>query len=365
MKNNQTKTHAFIQVGKDIKAGEIPSLVLLYGSEEFLVHFYSDALIAKYVSKASEALDLVTLDREHVTADSIIENMETMPLMSERKVVYLPDFIDANSKLPKSFADSQAEMDKLLEYMTGLEKVDGVLLMMTFANQEDSRAEENIRKTKLFKLINTGGNVYDFGMLDHDQLRAFIEKRFHAGGKQFRPGIVSLIVREAGYGNKNIDYGLYDLDNDLRKIIAYCGESTEITPADVSAVITVNPENNVFAMIDAIGRNRKDEAFKLLQNLLQDGSSELQLLGMITKQLEIMLQSCEMKGTGMNLSMIQKELKKKGIHEYRTQKALEAGNRFGIHELKRILSSAYEVEINIKSGLMPGQLALEYFVAGI
>ena len=362
MHMNQNQPHAFIRIGKDIKAGKIPSLVLLCGTEEFLVNFYAEALIKKYINKASEALDLVTLDREHVTTSGIIENLETMPLMSERKVVYLPDFFDSNYKLPKRFADNSDEMDNLLEYISGLEDTHDVLLLITFARQRDERDEANIRKSKLYKTIST---VYDFGILDHDQLRAFIEKRFHAGGKQFKPGIVSLIAREVGYGNKNIDYGLYNLDNDLQKIIAHCGTAEEITSADVSSVITVNPENNVFAMIDAIGRNRKDEAFRLLHNLLRDGTSEFQLLAMITRQLELMLTTCEMKDTGMSLKQIQENLKKDRIHEFRTQKALEAGSRFGTGELKRILSSAYEVEINIKSGLMPGKLALEYFISGI
>ena len=43
------KEHAFITIGKDIKAGKIPSLVLLCGKEEYLIRWYTDALIRKYV----------------------------------------------------------------------------------------------------------------------------------------------------------------------------------------------------------------------------------------------------------------------------------------------------------------------------
>ena len=74
-------------------------------------------------------------------------------------------------------------------------------------------------------------------------------------------------MSESGYGNKAIEYSLYNLENDLKKIIAHSGNSSEITAADVSDIIAANPENNVFAMLDAIGRNRKDEAFRLLHNL--------------------------------------------------------------------------------------------------
>lgn len=377
MAYKKNEEHAFVKIGKDMKAGKIPGLVLLYGDEEYLVNFYAEALIGRYVNKACEALDLVTLDRDSVTVNSIIENLETMPLMSERKVVYLPDFIDAKGRFPKALSDSQNAMDQLIEYMNGVagSAPDGMLLLVTMAKQEDDRVTAAVKKTKFYKAFqalaakgaaNEGAAIYDFGPLDPGQLRGFIEKRFHASGKAFKPGIVSLIAREVGYDNKSIDYGLFNLENDLRKIIAHAGDAPEITPADVSAVITLNPENNVFAMIDAIGRNRKDEAFRLLQNLLTDGSSEFQLLSMITKQLELMLTTCEMKDMGMNLAAMQQALKKSDrIHEFRTQKAMEAGNRFGSDKLRKILMAAYEVETNIKTGLMPGQLSLEFFIAGI
>lgn len=366
--NRRNNEHAFQKIGKDIKTGRIPGLVLLCGKEEYLVDFYAQMLIGKYVNKACEALDLVTLDRDSVTIGKIIENMETMPLMSERKVVYLPDFIDSRARMPKAFADSSKAIEEFEEYISAFGE--GMLLLITVSRQDDERNENEIRRSKFFKALEKArkagmAEIYDFGPLNPEQLRSFIEKRFRASGKQFRPGIVSMITREAGYGNKNIDYGLFNLDNDLKKIIAHCGDSPEITPADVSGVLTVNPENNVFAMIDAIGRNRKDEAFRLLHNLLRDGSSEFQLLGMITRQLELMLTTCEMKDEGRSLAEIQKILKKDKIHEFRTQKALEAGSRFSRSSLKAVLAAAYEVEPNIKTGLMPGQLALEYFIAGI
>ncbi|MGN0702049.1 MAG: DNA polymerase III subunit delta [Lentihominibacter sp.] len=367
----QKQEHAFIKIGKDIKAGKIPGLVLLKGVESYLVDFYSRTLISKYVNKASEVLDLVVLDRKASTAESIIDNLETLPLMSERKVVLLPDFIDERGKLPEAFQDEK-QLKNLIDYMeeslSGRGEDSGRLLLITAAEPRSNKKESAGDKAAaaLLKAAAKAGAVYDFTPLNSGQLRSFVEKRFRAAGKEFRPGIISMIVEETGYGNKNIDYGLYNIDNDIRKIIAHSGRSTEISPTDVASVITVNPENNVFAMIDAIGRNRKDEAFRLLHNLLENGSSEFQLLALITGQLELMLTTCEMKDEGMNLKGIQAELRKNDrIHEFRTQKALEAGNRFRIEDLRRILIGAYDIERNIKSGLMPGPLALEFFIAGI
>lgn len=364
----RTDEHAFIRIERDMKAGNIPGVVLFAGNEEYLVDFYSQALVRKFIIEASADLDLVKPDRDSVTTQAIIESLETVSLMSERKVVWLHNFYDDRGRMPENFAKRESEVQDLKEYIEQSLKKDceGVLLLITYARQNDERDHANIMRSILSKTIGNVGAVYDFDSLHSGQLRSFIEKRFRSEGKTFTPDIPGMIARETGYGVRGIDYGLYNLDNDLKKIIAHCGAGTEIMPEDVMQVITVSPENNVFAMIDAIGKNRKGEAFRLLHNLLEDGTGEFRLLGLIIKQLEIMLEAREMKERGLNLTQIQAALKKSDkIHEFRTRKALEAGNRFSCRELGRILSSAYDVEENIKTGIMPGQLALEYFIAQI
>ena len=356
--SKQQGEHAFKRIGKDLKSGKLPAAVLLHGEEEFLINFYADAIIKKYVNPACESMDLVTLDRDTVTMDSITEALETLPLMSERKVVFLPDITDRKGKFPTGI-----KPDELALYLAQLPE--GTMMLMTMAKCDDDRDALSVTRSGFYKTLSGLGATYDFSPLDHDQLRGFIEKRFIAAGKTYRPGIVGLIARESGYGNKNVDYGLYTLNNDLQKIIAHSGRNPEITMEDVETALTRSPENDTFAMLDAIGRNRKDEAFRLLNNLLYDGVADMQLLAMITRQLELILQVREMREQNIRLEDIQKALKKDKIHEYRTKKAYEIGNRFNSRDLRRILGSAYEVDRNIKTGLMPGQLALEYFIAGI
>ena len=73
----------------------------------------------------------------------------------------------------------------------------------------------------------------------------------------------------------------------------------------------------------------------------------------------------------MRLPEIQKTLqggylgRGKRIAEYRTKKALESGSRMGTANLRNALANGYKVEKNIKSGLMPGRLALEYFIGSL
>ena len=348
---------------------------MLCGSEEYLVDFYAKRLIDRYVSEASAVMDLATIERDKATAADIIGHLETVPFMSERKVVFLPEFFDNRGRMPKVIDKSPTEKKELVEQ---LEKIDPAttLLLITAADPSDYKAERLLKDSEIYKAVSKQGRkgigrVYDFGPLNRRQLSGFIEKRLRASGKSYSPGLVSLLIRETGYESKDTGYGLYELDNDLHKIIAYCGDAPEIRSEDVSEVIGESPEKNVFRMIDALAAGRKDEALRLLHYLLRDGEPDMSVLARITEQLEIMLTACEMKDDGKSLAEIQKTLqggylgRGKRIAAYRAKKALESGSRMGTAKLRAALAGGYQVEKNVKSGLMPGRLALEYFIGSL
>ena len=76
--------HAFEQLTEDMKTGDIPAVVILRGSEGYLIDFYAKRLIGRYVSEQSEMLDLAAIERDKATLQAISEHLETMPFLSER-----------------------------------------------------------------------------------------------------------------------------------------------------------------------------------------------------------------------------------------------------------------------------------------
>lgn len=350
--DNKVKEHAFITIEKDLKSGKIPGIVLLCGKEDYLIRWYTDILVKKYVSSACKALDLTVFEEENLSFSSVQESLETVSLMSERKVVVLPDFPPASGRKSKYFPE--ADVKALTEYFP--EIPEGCLLIIGAADDDNTNTSNKVRKA-----VAKYGKVYDFQPLNDRLLRSFIEKRFRGAGKVYRPAVIDTIINASGYGNKAIEYNLYNLENDLKKITAY-SYNDEITDSDVRSVLSVSPENNVFAMLDAIGRNRKDEAFRLLHNLIVTGTPAFGIIKMITNQIELILSVKEMKEEGNSFDMMVKKL---GIHQFRVKKAMSLTGRYSTEHLKRILMSAYEIDENVKSGLFDSTLALEYFIAKI
>lgn len=172
---------------------------------------------------------------------------------------------------------------------------------------------------------------------------------------------MNLLLENSGYSNKNIDYALYNFENDIKKIIAL-SPGEEITENAVLEGISDNLEYNVFKMLDSICTNRKDIAFMLLNDMLLSGGNEYGILSAIIGQLEVLLQVKELRDMGIMPKDISKKIK---VHEFRVKNAYTFVTNFSERDLRRILISAFETDYRIKSGLLAAPLALEMLIADI
>lgn len=332
--------HAFKRIGRDIKEGRIGSLVLLYGKEQYLVNWAEQLLVSTYINPATRQMDYAVFDAADAEAYEIRNACETIAMLSEKRVVTVKFGAKARLK-PADIINETAPLPA------------ETLLMLVFENDEpDREALKTAEKTAV---------IYDFGSLDERLLKAFIGKRVRACGKTIGNAAAREFIEISGYFHKDSDYTLYSLENDLKKIAAHC-EGEEITAEDIDAVTNGSIERNIFALVDAVSKNRKDEAYRMLYNLLTGGDTVYHMLAMIISQFETILSVKELREKSMTNAQIQKALK---IHEYRIKKSVPLADRYSAKELRRILINAYEIDSNIKSGLMEAQLALELFIAEI
>ena len=365
--NRNDREHAFQRIERDIKSGNIPGIVLLCGKEDYLTDHYKKVLLDHLVDPAARQFDLTEFAGESVRADDIAEEAETLPLMSQKKVILLSGLINASGRYPKQIDQSQTATDELLETIGSLPE-HTVLIISCDKPRTTGDYRKQSDGSKLGKLIRTvnkaGGSSYEFDTLDQAQLRNFVIKRFRKAGKNCTNGVLQRICYDSGYGSRYSDYDLYLLDNDLKKMIAYTGEKATVSEDDTLGILTISPENNVFHMLDAISRGRRDQALIDLNKLMEAGESEFAVLSNIVRQVELMLISRELMDENVARGEILKYLQKKEkVGEYRGRKVLETAARFRGDHLRKMLAGALRVEENIKGGIMDARLALEYYIS--
>ena len=326
------KEHAFKTFQKDLKADKISGLVVLTGNEEYLINWAKGVLIDKYVNEATRTLDLDVIDSEDYDIDRIVASCETVPMLSEKKVVVLRDYDKPDTK-------------KIAKYCGDLPETTILILIVKKAD----------------KALNDKGIVYDFGPLEKDQLESFINKRFKAKGKVISRSYMSTLINESGYINKDIDYNLSNLIGDIEKISALC-DGNEIQLENIRMGLSDNLEHGVFTLIDNISNGRKDVALDLLNQIITSGEDEIKLLAIIISQLEIMLETKELLEDGWTVESIAKTTK---IHQFRIKKAANFVRKYDVKTLKENLRAAYNTDVQIKRGILDSRLALELLIAKI
>jgi len=343
------RQHAYREIENDLKSEELKNVVLLFGKEQYLVKWATDSIVKKYVNDACKAFDFFEINSEQTTLSNIVESCETLSMFSEKRVVLLSDFALISGDKQKNIPEDDEK--RLTEYIKDVP--DSCILVIT--------SEDADKRRKLFKEISSCGKAYEFETLDERSLRGFVEKRFAALGKKVRPSVIDEFINHSGYFHKEAEYTLYNLVNEIKKIAAHAS-SEEVLLSDVLEVISGDIETNVFAMIDAASRNKKDEAFRMLYNVLGSGGNIFQILALLASQFEIMLEVKEMREEGKNLAQMQSIL---NIHEFRIKKAMSVCDAYSVSQLKDILQRIYQVERNIKTGLMEQTLAFEVMLSQI
>ena len=340
--------HPYKTIIKQFKAseenGEYPRVVLLFGREEFLVDWSLKRIRASVLAPAAAALDLSVFSEDDVESGAVIAACETLPVMSKRKLVICDWPSDTVEKA-------------LAEYLPQLPDTS----MLVFRGGRPNKTRS------LYKQIAKCGLVYDFTSLDEETLVGWMSKRLKAADRTASSRDLIDFAKNAGYWDKERDYTLYNLENDIKKLIAYTDEM-QITRRTLEAVAGMQPETAAFKLMDAAFSQRKGEALLMLRNNIdmqqsskQDGVV-FQLLGLICSQLEIMVEAKERKEEGQSAASIEKAM---GINPFRLKKAMAAADKRSLASLQTSLSEAYDMEEKIKGGLMPPQLAMELFIAGL
>lgn len=338
--------HGYKLILKDMKADNISNIIIMYGEEDFLINWSVNQLVNRYVNPASRTLDYVVYDEGVVDADRIVESAETFPMFSQRKIVWVKNFKALASDNRRFLSEGDRKM--LTDYA---ENANGDSILI-FSNPE---GDEN---SKFFAEMKPFASLYSFPHLNPKELASFIAKRLNNRNITISDSNLKNLIDVTGYFNKESKYNLYTLENDLTKLMDY-SNGREIISTDIDMTITRDEDTFVFNFLDSIMANRKDKALLLLHNMLADKANVYQLLSTIISQFELLLSTKQLVQDANNKTQIAKTLK---ANEYRIEK-LMAYTGIPLEQIKRILSSAYQVDRNIKMGILREDLALEMLIA--
>ncbi len=331
----------------DYKKDNIGSCLFFSGEEKYLIDWAEDLVADKYVDESMKVLDYQILDGETCAASDIISSSRAYSMFSDRRVVVVRDFKPAYKKIY-----GEADEKALLNLVSSGNDSSILIFEVPVGPKELTSFGKKLQKTC---------TAYEFSRLDRTQLKGFISKKVHAAGNMLGQREMDYLIDLSGYFNRDSGYHLKDIMADLDRINNACTDE-RISMALIEELMIGEEDRYVFNLVDAITSGDKKRAMELAVNIVTDMDQLMPIIGLMTKQFEIMYDAVELSQAGYSIPQMAKAT---GVNEFRFKKAYQAARQFSKERLANLLIGLYNIDKDIKSGNMEGNLAFQLFILGV
>jgi len=315
---------------RQIEQGRLRGAYLLHGEEENLKQEALKALRAKLLPEGLEELNESILTAPEDQA--IIAAAETLPFMADQRLVLVRDMAALTGR-------SEAG-EPLLQYLAFVP--DSAVIVFYVVGKADLRK-------KLAATLKKHGSIVTFDRLGPADLNRWITDRFAEQGKTCPPRCASALAFTAGADTAT-------LSTEIAKICGWCGDRGEVTEDDIQRVATRSTECTVFNMVDALMDGRRNDAFRMMQDMLRTGSDELGILAMLLRQFRLMQMYLIMKYEKKPQQEMAGAL---GIAPFALDRLIRQCGRYTGREVKQAVTLCLDTEYAVKSGRMPANGSLE------
>ncbi|HEY3294442.1 MAG TPA: DNA polymerase III subunit delta [bacterium] len=246
---------------RDVRKGKHFEIVVLRGSEEFLLREAQEEYLSKIVTPDAAAFDFTEFRGSDADGGTLWNAVTTLPLLSERRVVLW----ESSGEIKQDVADA------LTRYAARPSATTTLIVVLG----GDSR------ETRLAGLL-ASSHVTDveFRDLREGDRAAWAEKFVQRQGKKIEEDALRYVVETS---LKNLS----DLAAKLNHAILYVGEEKEISVQVLMKVSGVSSEYTVYNLEDALMARRPEQAHRIARSLLDGGEALLRLVafhrGMVLK----------------------------------------------------------------------------------
>lgn len=327
------------QFEKDIKQKKLKNFYVFCGSDEGLIKECIEK-IKKVTVEGSGFIDLnyARMSGEKLDVDAIINNCETIPFMSDYRVleVYRASFLR-----DKNREDKGKEIDTLRDYVKTIPPYTILIMYYVF---EDDREKPGNRIKKLEKACE----VVKVDKLKGIGFQNKVKELFDARGK-------AIGKAELSYFCSIVENNMNIVENEVEKLALYTGDRA-ITKEDIIKMAPYEKESDVFNLVSYLSDRNIKGAIDTLNELVYKGEKPHVILSMIERQFKLLFSIRVKMGKGAKKDDLVKEYR---LNPYIAEKMMSQSKRFSEETLRRNLQLCLDTEVEIKSKSVDTKNAVE------
>lgn len=343
------------RIDKYLKKG-LPPVLLVFGEEEYLVDGAVDK-IAAFGRSVSE-FDFEIIDAGESTIERIIEGVKTYPFVSEKRIVIVKNFdaLFAGTRAKKS--DEKSPLAKYLDEPStycSLTLV-GAPDSLNGLSAGKSKSEKILKSLKFpFSTIINKHEYVEFPKVWESDFPDWITKRLKSEGYEIEPKALELLSAQ-------VNPSLRELANELEKLKIYLKDKRKITADDVSQVVGVSREYNVFELQKAVGRRDLPAVMNIIERMLESDRQEMLIIAMLTRYFIALWKLSDENKPGANQYQLAASV---GVNAYFLNEYLAALKNYKPEELDRAIIELAEADERLKSSSTDSVYVLQRMLIAI
>ncbi len=331
---------------KHVQQDDIASLYLFTGAEKYQIDLAYKTLEKKLIDPNFKSLNVTTFHDKDFDLAKFQDAVETLPFMAEKRLVVVkePLFLGTQKK-----GSSKEEEERVLQCISDLPDQVCVIFM---ASKVDARK-------KLVKGIKKQGTHFQFDPLQESELLRWIKGKMKKQGVEIDPAGLNYFVANLDYLGRNRTKTLFDVENEVNKLIHYKKPEGRVTSEDIDKITSKSFENDIFKVMDAIEKKNRREALRQMEELIYQGEPVLKILATLSNQMKNVLKVKELSKKGYTSKAIAKQI---GIHPFVASKSLKQSRNYSEKQLIGFINFITEKDAKIKTGQIEDFLGIELIV---
>ncbi|QVK19374.1 DNA polymerase III subunit delta [Mycoplasmatota bacterium] len=313
------------------------NLYLLTGVNKFQIDAKIKQLIGK--SQVSE-LSLVKYDCEETTIDEILNDCETLPFLSDHKLVIMNHPIFLSSEKSKL----EHNIKRLISYIE--HPNESTILII---NASDIKLD---KKKKINKLLLDKAEVLNYDNLTELEARNLISQSMKQLNVQISHDAINELIMRT-------ECDALKLHSELNKLSFYLENKNEITLEDIRLLVCEPIENNIFSLTNLFIERKIEQSVKIYHQLLMNNEEPIvfsSVLGKNFHNLYLIKQYQKKFFTEYQLKNILK------IHPYQLKKLYQIAQRTKEEDIIKNIHALSEYDSMVKTGRIDKYLGFELLI---
>lgn len=324
------------------------AIYLFYGEETYLLETRVKKIKKEY-QQLILGINFIQVDDTNV--EELIADLETPAFGFDKKLIIAKNtgIFKKEKKTTKSDSKKKKVDDTKLPLNEKIAKYIQENLEELKNTVDLVFVEQEVDKNALYQTIEKVGEVKEFALLKLPDLIANIKKIAVAYKVNIDDATAKYLVECCGTS-------MQDLINELRKLIEYKGENSNITKQDIDLLCTKQIQAVIFDLTDNLGKKETSKTLEVYNGLISNKEPIQKILITLYNHfkklyiIKIAEKYNEDVATAMNLKPNQLFL----VSKYKTQ-----ARYFETQELREVLEALIDLDANYKIGLISLEIGLE------